>query len=100
MARVNEVDLIELQTDRATKWLAEKWTGSKNCPICQKDHWTITGVMVMQSFGVTATGQAGDVFPVFHAVCTTCGFLRSFNAVIAGLTEPLVDLDSGEVSGN
>ena len=99
MSTMREADLANLQAERATAWLEEKWTGSKNCPICQRENWTITGVMVMQSYGVSERGQSSDVFPVFHAVCTTCGFLRTFSAVIAGLTDPFVNLESGEVSG-
>lgn len=99
MSTMNEAEISMMQAERATAWLAEKWTGGKNCPICQTENWTVTGAMVMQSYGVGDKGQSRDVFPVFHAVCTSCGFLRTFNAVIAGLTDPFVNIESGEVSG-
>lgn len=86
-------DVRASERSRGAAWLAEKWIGSKNCPICSSDAWTVTEVSLLRIAG----GDGREYFPVFHALCTVCGFTHSFSAVLAGVTAPPVDPESGEV---
>jgi ribosomal protein L32 len=86
----------EREQARAEAWLAEKWTGSKECPICGHSDWAITAAMELRQFNLGQPSVLEPVFPVFHAVCTTCGFLHTFSAILANVAL-FADEDSGEV---
>ena len=94
---MNEPDRVKLEVDAASSWLAEKWTGSKNCPICQQANWSISPTMGLQELYRGEGERRHSAFPVFLAVCTTCGHLHAFSAVVAGVADLVIDPESGEV---
>ena len=97
MRRMSDPDRQNLEIDAASAWLAEKWTGSKNCPICQNADWSISPTMGLQELHNRTRTSQGSTFPIFLAVCTSCGFLYSFSAVVAGVASLVFDPNSGEV---
>lgn len=71
---------------KATEWLEEKWKGSKNCPICLNNSWSITEPIEMRIFAGGAFFAGGNLYPAFQVICTTCGHVILFNSIVAGIT--------------
>lgn len=72
----------------AVQWL-EKWWKDRTCPICGHNTWSITNVFEMREYrgGELVLGNQSQLFPVFLAVCTTCGYTNTFNAIVAGIAK-------------
>ena len=81
--------LKKVDTKRVSEWLDKHWTESKDCPICGKNKWGISGnVGKISCLRDKASGN-NPVFPVVFLLCNNCGYVFMFN----GLTSGLVDVE-------
>jgi hypothetical protein len=71
------------QRERSWHWLDLHWKGSHVCPICSSNTWDVGDVCELRGFMI------GDrpAFPVFPLVCTSCGYTRLFNALLADVVD-------------
>jgi predicted nucleic-acid-binding Zn-ribbon protein len=77
-----EAELNERQA-KAAKWLEEKWTTDKNCPICRSINWGISDVVELRKFHNGMLVLNDRLYPVFLVICNVCGYTLTFNAQIA-----------------
>lgn len=69
------------------KWLQDHWSGSKVCPVCQKNQW-IVGEHVVTTIKISNKGDillGGETYPLVLLVCGNCGNTLSFNARVMRL---------------
>ncbi|GAA0189858.1 hypothetical protein GCM10008944_01760 [Cytobacillus oceanisediminis] len=70
----------------ALAWLNQKWTGSRQCPICTQSTWETSPVVESRGFtGPDMVIGPGPVVPYFYATCQNCGYMHTFNAIAAGV---------------
>lgn len=69
--------------------LEKKWPKEKQiCPICGSCEWGASGVAGIHSFdGKSVVLFGGTVYPVVLLVCTGCGHMLTFSAIMAGIVE-------------
>lgn len=69
--------------------------------MCAHDQWSISEVLETKQHegGDLIIGGGTSTFPVFHVICTNCGYTHTVNAVISGVlaqnlpTEPEADAE-------
>jgi len=72
--------------DRVQKvfaWIAEKWKGPRQCPICAQERWSVQELMsrlptVSQESGINLARG----YPQILVICENCGYTLSFNAIV------------------
>lgn len=86
---------VQNEKARAIAWLNEKWKGSKACPICLTDKWSPTEVLEMRQHegGNMIIGGGSSLYPLFQILCTNCGYVHMFNAVISGVLDQAAQPD-------
>jgi predicted nucleic-acid-binding Zn-ribbon protein len=73
------------QQAAATEWLETHWPQERRaCPIDGNMTWAVGQVVETRLFEEGATLIGGPVYTYFPVTCTTCGYTRFFNAVLAG----------------
>ncbi len=72
---------------RALEWLNKHWLGPRNCPICERQNWTILDLVDMRVFSGPKI-ILGPVYVMVPVMCTTCKYTWQFNAIEAGVLEP------------
>ena len=79
-------------------WINEKWVGEKKCPICQKNRWNIAEeITISNTYSKKKVVEVGaSRLPVFSIICSNCGHVLFFNAVLSGLVSP----EKGDVGGS
>jgi hypothetical protein len=70
----------------AAAWITEKWKGSRECPICGHTDWAAFTAYELREYeaGDLVVGVGNQVIPVNPLTCTTCGYMRLFNAFVTG----------------
>ena len=87
--------LTKDQVEHLKKWIDQKAV-DMTCPICTKATW-IPGSLILTP---PARGKGksmvigGRTYPMVPIICTNCGYMHFFNALIVGLEEP--DIKPGE----
>lgn len=84
----NEVD--KGLVDEGLLRRAEEWFRSRNvvfrCPICSAQSWQAMDRLVTPLVWYEdSVGLGGVSYPTLTLVCTNCGSMQSFNAVLMGL---------------
>ncbi len=84
----------------ALEWVEARWTESKRCPICGHTDWSVATVYEMREFeaGDLVVGVGNQIVPAFPVSCTTCGYIRWFNAVHAGVIPSQTPAEGGASS--
>lgn len=78
----------ELDAKKVVAWLNKNWQGSKMCPICKNNNWTIgSGPVELREFHGGNLIVEGPVIPVIPITCMVCGHTLFFNAIVAHLVE-------------
>lgn len=72
--------------EQAQKLILEKWSGSKQCPICEESEWAAyepQGVVpaMDDSFGINLT------MILIPLACVNCGYTHLFNAKTLGIVQ-------------
>jgi len=80
-------ELTEEQMEQFQSWLAERWTGTKECPICATNNWTLGSHLVSPTIYRSGGGLVigGLAYPLAMIICSNCGYTNFFNAVLIGL---------------
>lgn len=69
------------------KWMAEKWTNPRICPLCGEDEWNVADTVFSLS-GVNEKGEeiwGAPIYPVVIFTCNTCGNVVLVNALKIGI---------------
>lgn len=79
----------ELTSDDLQK--VEGWFRSKGivltCPICKSSNWGSFGhIVAPMTYSPGAFQIGGTSYPTVNLVCTNCGSIQAFSAVLLGLT--------------
>jgi hypothetical protein len=72
----------------ASKWLEERWTGSRECPICATDNWIIgqiADIPIRMQRVPGAVIRERETYPVLPVMCGNCGYLHLFNVMVSGV---------------
>ena len=81
--------LTKEQSEAALAWIKRHFATPRNCPVCRNTNWTLGDRLVaptpFQADGGWIMG--GTAMPMLALICTTCGYTRFFNAVLAGLVK-------------
>lgn len=86
------------QSDAALKWLQQKWTQPRKCPICGDIDWGVNQVFQLLEYkddGIPIGFNIG-VFPVTPVVCNKCGYTFFMNALRSGVVHKKDTNDGGE----
>jgi predicted nucleic-acid-binding Zn-ribbon protein len=70
---------MQAERDAALKWLSEKWTEPRRCPICATEEWEIGDVSQLPLYGVT-----NRMYPVIPVICKNCAYTILFQAIAVG----------------
>ena len=84
------VDRDRMQGERALAWLNEHWTMPRGCPICGSSDWQVGQVGEIRQYNdgnLILGGPGGGVIPTFPVVCTTCGYIHLFSALLTGVVD-------------
>ncbi len=82
--------LTEEEQSTLQKFVLEKWTEERKCPLCGKYNW-LSSDMVVSTPGVGEGGTmifGGTQVPSIPIICTFCGYTVFINAMIAGVIKP------------
>lgn len=80
------------------KWIQEKWTQSRDCPVCGSQDWGVNQIFQLEEDegeGVISGAGIG-IFPVVPVVCKECGYTFFVNAIRAGVVHPKKDTNDGK----
>lgn len=79
---------MEVDDLKVIDWIRKNWTKPTECPICGSDDWGISDQIIeMRSFSLSH-----PVYPLFFVYCKKCAHTIFFNAVIAGLVGPKLNV--------
>ena len=77
----------KIDAQKVVAWLNRQWQGSKVCPICKNNNWSIgekpVELRVFHGKGDLVLG--GPIYPLVSITCKVCGHTLLFNAIVAGL---------------
>jgi len=70
-------------------WVNQKWKGQKICPICGENSWGVfDNLWELRAFSQGNLNLGGPIIPLAALACKNCGYVMTFNALLAGLIEP------------
>ncbi len=72
------------------KHLQQKAKGLPTCPVCTVNSWSVGAQSLTFLIG-PGFKLGGEHFPVVPLVCSNCGFVRLFSAMVVGLEEFLTE---------
>src|SRR4051794_21061059 len=75
--------------DRMQAWL-EAWFrrgAIPRCPLCGNAEWSIDDVVELREFREGRLIMGAPVLPAVPVTCERCGYMRLFNAIVAGVVE-------------
>jgi hypothetical protein len=79
---------LDEQRRRAIAYLRETFPTPPTCPMGHEEStWDVTEPVQLSPMAGSLLASRG--YPVFQVVCTRCGYTMFFNAVIAGVVDPL-----------
>lgn len=80
MAKVDPQEIV--------RFLNERWSGLKVCPVCQNNNWNIPDKLVeVREYSPGKLVIGSPVYPLIPLTCTVCGNTILFNAIVAGILE-------------
>ena len=78
----------ERQDKLIRAWIDRHWKFGA-CPVCQTKEFTSGHLLEIPAYDPRIR-DAKAVLPVFPVACNTCGYVLFFNALHAGIVQPLV----------
>ena len=79
-------NLETIDTHRALDWLNDRWSQSKNCPICDSSKWEVGSQLVEVKVFTRKDFLPGTpVRALVIVTCSNCGYTILFDAVAAGI---------------
>jgi len=86
------------QKELVDKWVAEKWKGYIECPVCQHGKWGINSeIFELRSFHGGQLSVGGPVAPLVAITCRNCGYTLQFNAMQIGIVKTPQHQRSAEI---
>jgi hypothetical protein len=85
MPEPDKTELSEEQKQIIIREIQAKWTGQRTCPICGTDSWVLAPHLTTPQRLAGTTGGlqiGGTAYPTAMLVCSNCGFVHHFNAVV------------------
>ena len=80
------VKTSEIDKDKILDWLDQHWKGTRDCPICSNNRWSVSDELVeLRPYRGGALVTGGAIYPFIVVTCSTCGHTLLFNGVVAGL---------------
>ena len=77
----------KVNIEKVTEWLDKHWTESKDCPICGKNKWGISGNAGKIACLKDKASDNAPVFPVVFLLCENCGSDFMFNGLTSGFVD-------------
>ena len=79
----------KIDVQKVVDWLNRQWQGTKICPICKNNNWSISEKPVeLREFHRGSLVVGGPIYPLLSITCKVSGHTLLFNAIVADLLMP------------
>ena len=81
-------EFTDPEKKRLAEWAEKHHIHDVECPVCDSTSWEFTNHFFKGSVASSVSGMLNPVaYPSFGAVCTNCGYMMQFNAVLTEIMD-------------
>jgi len=71
--------------EKLIHFLDGKWKGSKKCPICEINNWSLSRHILQLDNMIELIEHERAIVPAIALACTNCGYTMFFNPIEMGI---------------